>query len=275
MLTTRFVTGAPNWVDLGTPDLEGARSFYGALFGWTFQDAGPEAAGYGMFRQGGRTVAGGMTVPADQGPPAWTLYFQTPDADGAATAVREGGGSVALDPMDVMDLGRMALFTDPTGAGFGVWQPGENKGLDAVGEPNTLSWTELYTPDPVADLSFYDLVFGMEAHTAETGGPGGGAYTLLQPSGTGQASMSDAFGGVVPLADDPAEAAGGPSWTPYFEVGDVDAAVAEAQRLGGEVRRAPSDLAGLGRCAKLTDPYGARFAVLRTGGAGGTGGAGA
>ncbi|WP_149185084.1 VOC family protein [Streptomyces sp. TRM49041] len=263
MLTTRFVTGSPNWVDLGTPDLGGARSFYQGLFGWTFQDAGPEAGGYGMFQREGRTVAGGMTVPPERGGSAWTLYFQSPDADAAATAVRAGGGSVTLEPMDVLDLGRMALFTDPTGAGFGVWQPGENKGLDVVGEANALSWTELYTSDPVADLSFYDLVFGMEAHTAAPAEPAG-AYTLIQPPGTGLASPSEAFGGVVPLADDPAEAADGPSWTPYFEVDDLEAGVAEAERLGGKVRRGPSDLAGLGRCAKLTDPYGARFAVLHS-----------
>lgn len=264
MLTTRFVTGSPNWVDLGTPDLEGARAFYQGLFGWTFEPGGPEVSGYGTFQREGRTVAGGMAVPPEEGRSTWTLYFQTPDADAAATAVREGGGSVQLDPMDVLDLGRMALFTDPTGAGFGVWQPGTNKGLDTVGEPNALSWMELYTPDPVADLSFYDRVFGMEAHTSTAPETGGGAYTLLQPEGTGLASLSDAFGGVVPLADDPYEAAGGPSWTPYFEVTDLDTAIAEAERLGGKVRRGPADLIGLGRCAKLTDPYGARFAIIQS-----------
>ncbi|MDT9686143.1 VOC family protein [Streptomyces sp. TRM76323] len=255
MLTTRFVTGSPVWVDLGTPDLDGARSFYRSLFGWEFAPAGPEAGGYGMFTREGRTVAGGVPVPPERGGSAWTLYFRTPDAEAAATAVRAGGGSVAVDPTDVFDLGRTALFTDPTGAGFGVWQPGAHQGLDLAGEPGALSWTELYTPDPVADLSFYDMVFGMEAHTA-------GAYTLLQPSGTGLASPGDAFGAVVPLVGDPSEAAGGPSWTPYFEVDDLDAAVAEAERNGGKVRKGPADLAGLGRCAKLTDPYGARFAVL-------------
>ncbi|WP_331453695.1 VOC family protein [Streptomyces sp. SS162] len=261
MLTNRFVTGTPIWVDLGTPDIDGASAFYRSLFGWEFTAGGAEVGGYGMFTKDGRTVAGGMAVPPEQGPSAWTLYFRTPDAEGAATAVRAGGGSVALDPMDVMDLGRMALFTDPTGTGFGVWQPGGMKGLDAVGEEDALCWTELYTPDPVADLSFYDMVFGTEAHT-DAAGATGATYTLLQPAGTGTASPADAFGAVVPLADDPAEAADGPSWTPYFAVGDLDAAVAEAERAGGKIRRGPADLPGIGRSAKLTDPYGARFAVL-------------
>lgn len=122
-----------------------------------------------MFTRRGGTVAGGMTVPPEQGGSAWTLYFRTPDAEATATAVRAGGGSVTLDPTDVLDLGRMALFTDPTGADFGVWQPGANRGLDVVGGPGALCWTELYTPDPVADLSFYDMVFGTEAHAAPRG----------------------------------------------------------------------------------------------------------
>ncbi|MFJ3160421.1 VOC family protein [Streptomyces kanasensis] len=259
MPTPRPLPGSPVWIDLGTPDLDGARAFYRELFGWDFASAGPEAGGYGMFTASGGTVAGAMTVPPPhEGGSAWTLYFRAPDADAAATAVRAGGGSVALDPMDVLDLGRMALFTDPTGAGFGVWQPRALQGLDVVGEPNALTWTELYTPDPVTDLSFYDQVFGMEAHTAHPGS----AYTLLQPPGGGPDAPADAFGGVVPLAGDPAEGADGPCWTPYFEVGDLDAAVALAERLGGTVRRGPGALAGLGRSALLTDPYGARFAVL-------------
>ncbi|GAA4892719.1 VOC family protein [Streptomyces coeruleoprunus] len=264
MLTTRFVTGSPNWVDLGTSDLEGARAFYGGLFGWTFASAGPEAGGYGMFQLDGRTVAGAMTVTPDQGPSAWTVYFQCPDADETVTAVRSGGGDVVFEPMDVFDLGRMAIFTDPTGARFAVWQPAANKGLDTVGEPNTLVWVELYTPDPVTDLGFYDMVFGMEAHTMPMPEGSGGAYTMLQPAGSGTAATEAAFGGVVPLADDPVESASGPSWVPYFEVADADATVAEAERLGGTVRLAPTEIPGVGRFAKLTDPYGARFAVIKS-----------
>ena len=72
MLTTRFVNGAPNWIDVGTTDIDGAISFYGGLFGWRFQSAGPDAGGYGFFPLGGQTGGGGMqTTPVD-GPPAWT-----------------------------------------------------------------------------------------------------------------------------------------------------------------------------------------------------------
>lgn len=72
------------------------------------------------------------------------------------------------------------------------------------------------------------------------------------------------FGGIVPLDEDPSETGSGPYWLPYFEVSDPDAAVSRAQELGGSVRTPAADLAGAGRFAKLADPYGARFAVIRS-----------
>ncbi|UUN30377.1 VOC family protein [Streptomyces sp. FIT100] len=259
MLTTRYVTGSPNWIDLGTPDIEGASAFYGGLFEWTFQSAGPQAGGYGMFQLGGRTVAAGMTVPPEQGPAAWNLYFQSPDAAATAQRVRDGGGSVSAEPMDVFDAGRMAVFADPAGVAFSTWQPGTNKGLDVVNGVGTLRWAELYTPDTQAAFAFYRSVFGWEEYGIPI--PGGDTYTTVNPHGAGPEGM---FAGLVPLETDPAEAADGPYWLPYFEVADTDATVARAEELGGKVRLAPLDLEDVGRIAKLADPYGARFAVMKS-----------
>ncbi|WP_455351545.1 VOC family protein [Streptomyces sp. SYSU K217416] len=256
MLTTRFVTGAPNWIDLGTPDLDGAHTFYGGLFGWEFLSAGPEAGGYGMFRLGDKVVAGGMIVPEEQGPSAWGLYFQSADADATAETVEEGGGEVLFEPMDVFDFGRMAVFSDPAGVSFATWQPKYRKGLDAVTDENTLCWTELYTADPAAATAFYGSVFGWQASEMPFAG---GSYTMLKPAG---AADDAAFGGVLPLDADPTEAEA--YWLPYFEVADCDATVAKAQELGGKVRMPPVDMEGAGRFAKLADPYGARFAVIKS-----------
>ncbi len=258
MLTTRFVTGSPNWLDLGTPDLEAAARFYRGLFGWTFQTAGPDAGGYGMFQLDGRTAAGGMTVTPEQGPPAWAAYFQTPDVEATAAAVRDNGGTVVFEPMDIFDQGRMAFFTDPTSAGFGAWQPGRNKGLDVVNDPGSLSWLELYTPDPETELRFYARVFGWETSSMPLP-DGSGPYTMLNPAGAGTDAM---FAGVVPLSTDPSRTAG-PYWLPYFEVEDCHASVAKAEELGGKVRMALVDMEGVGRFAELADPTGARFAVMQ------------
>ncbi|MFI6208211.1 VOC family protein [Streptomyces sp. NPDC051041] len=255
MLTTRHADGAPNWVDLGTPDTDGAASFYGALFGWRFQPGGPETGGYGFFRLDGNIAAGGMQLTPEQGRPSWTVYFKTADAQAAVEAAEQAHGSVLLQPVDVLDQGRTAVLADRAGVPFGLWQPARSQGLDVVRQPGALCWIELYTADEAAAAAFYHAVLGMETHGVTFPG---GTYTTVSPPGTG----ADAgFGGIVPLADAPAE---GPAhWLPYFEVADTDAVAARARELGGTVRMPPTDLPDVGRVARLTDPYGARFAVLR------------
>ncbi|CAL9383790.1 Putative glyoxylase CFP32 [Streptomyces sp. enrichment culture] len=258
MLTTRFVDGAPNWIDVGTPDLDGAVSFYGGLFGWRFRSAGPEAGGYGFFQLDGRTVAGGMRTTPEQGPPSWTVYFRSPDAQAAADAAEQAHGGVLFRPMDVMGQGRIAILSDKAGVQFGIWQPGRTEGIDVAGETGSLCWVELYTPDMPAAAAFYHAVLGLETFGVPFPG---GVYTTVNPAGGGEESM---FGGIIPLSDDPTEAGAGPYWLPYFEVADADATAARAEELGGTVRMPATDMPDVGRIAKLADPYGARFAVIKS-----------
>ncbi|MFF8035744.1 VOC family protein [Streptomyces sp. NPDC016626] len=258
MLTTRFVDGAPSWIDVSTSDIEGAASFYRGLFGWEFRPAGPGAGGHGFFRLAGRTVAGGRPAIPEQGPPAWTVYFRSPDADATAQAVRQAGGGVPVPPAEVDGQGRSAVLADQAGVSFGIWEPGRVEGLGAAGEVGSLCWAELYTPDIARAAAFYHSVLGWE--TSAVTFPSG-VYTTLNPAGTGDDGM---FGGLVPLADDPTEAASGrPYWLPYIGADDTDAVAARAAELGGSVRMPATSLAGVGRLARLEDPYGARFAVLR------------
>ncbi|MER6960784.1 VOC family protein [Streptomyces sp. NPDC000618] len=258
MLTTRFVDGAPNWIDVGTSDIDGAGSFYGALFGWRFESAGPDAGGYGFFQLDGKTVAGGMQTTPEQGPPSWTVYFRTSDAQATAKAAEQAHGRVIFAPMDVMGQGTMAILADQAGVPFGLWEPAQTTGVDVAGDPGSLCWVELYTPDIAAAAAFYNRTLGLE--TSAVSFPGG-TYTCVNPADAGEDAM---FGGMVPLADDPTEAETGAYWLPYFEVTDVDTVVGKAQELGGRVRMPATDVESVGRIAKLADPYGARFAVIKS-----------
>ncbi|MFD9138106.1 VOC family protein [Streptomyces bottropensis] len=258
MLTTRYVTGAPNWIDLGTPDIEGAAGFYQDLFGWQFRPAGPDMGGYGFFQLDGRTAAAGMQNPPEQGPSSWNVYFRTPDAEATVKAVEQAHGAVLLRPMDVADEGRMAILADRAGVPFGVWEPRGNKGLDVVTDPGALCWLELHTPDLPAAAGFFNSVFGWETSAIDVGG---GGYTCVSPSGTEPSAM---FGGIVPLDEDRGEEESAAHWLPYFEVPDPDAVVSRTRELGGGVHAPATDLAGAGRFARLADPYGARFAVIRS-----------
>ncbi|MFJ6462859.1 VOC family protein [Streptomyces sp. NPDC091387] len=260
MLTTRFVDGAPNWMDLGTPDLDGATAFYTALLGWGYEAGGPETGGYGMFTLDGKSVGGAMTVTEEQAKPSWSVYFRTTDADATAQLVEKSGGTVPIAPVDVLEFGRMGGFTDRGGAYFGVWQPKQLAGLGAVGETGSLCWAELYTPDVPAAAAFYGAVLGWETSQVPYPG-GGGAYTMVRPAGGGDET---AFGGLVPLDAVPVRAVVGPHWLPYIEVDDCDATAAEVERLGGKLTLEPLEMEGVGRFANVTDPYGAPFAVIKS-----------
>ncbi|WP_069812980.1 VOC family protein [Streptomyces sp. TP-A0874] len=254
MLTTQYVTGAPNWIDLATPDIPASAVFYRDLFGWERESLGPHAGGYGLYKLDGRTVAATGPLTEEGARSAWTVYFMAPDVDATTEAVQQAGGTVRTGPTDVFTAGRLAAYSDPTDARFAVWQPGENDGLQLVGAVGALEWTELFTPDPDAARAFYGSVFGWR--TAEV--PFAGTeYTLISPPDGGQDATQ---GGIMPQTPG-AE----PHWLVYFSVPDCDAAVERALALGGSLKVEPVEVEEDGsRYARLADPFGAEFAVIST-----------
>lgn len=259
MLTTNFVPGAPDWVDLGTPDVEASVAFYTTLFGWDFASAGPEAGGYGMFMLNGRTAAAVGPLTEDGASASWTLYFHTSDADLTARTVAEEGGTVRVEPFDVFSLGRTGVFADPSGARFAVWEPRKTQGLDAVTLPGTLTWTELHTDDVAAAHAFYGKVFGWRAEDSPV--PEGRPYLVVSTAGGGPDA---AIGGITELDEERRAAGATPQWRPYFEVTDVDAVVERARAEGGRVETPAVEIEDVGRTAELADPFGAPFSVIRT-----------
>lgn len=253
MLSTPFVAGTPNWIDLGTPDRDGANAFYRGLFGWEFEPAGQEFGGYGTYTLHGKKAGGVM--PVEQERAAWGVHFRTPDSGATVKTVERAGGTTEYGPHDVGALGRMTGFTDPTGARFGTWEPREHQGLDAINGPNSFCWAELCTTDVPAAAAFYCSVFGWETNSAPYPG---GTYTMAAPAGAGHEAN---FAGFVRSGPD--STAPVMYWLPYFEVDDADAAVAKVRELGGHIDMEPVDLEGVGRIARAADPSGGRFALIR------------
>ncbi len=251
---TSYAPGTPCWVDLGTPDIDAAAAFYGGLFGWSVE-AGENAEQTGGYRQAmlrGKPVAGMMPLMQEGQPPAWSTYVSVEDADATAAKVREAGGSVIAESMDVMDLGRMAIFADPTGAVFGIWQPGSFIGAELVNEANTLSWNELNTRNTRVAKSFYAAVFGWGLEDMEVESVG--TYISLKVD-------EDAVGGMLDITGRvPDEVLA--HWLTYFAVEDTDATVAKLKELGGGVSFGPVDIVA-GRFAVVSDPFGAVFAVIK------------
>ena len=121
-----------------------------------------QTGGYRLAMKDGRPAAGMMPQMQEGQPTAWTTYVSVEDAEATAAAVKEAGGTVIVEPMEVMDLGTMAVFADPAGAVFGVWQPGTFPGAGLVNEPGAIAWNELNTRDLAGAKEFYGAVFGWD-----------------------------------------------------------------------------------------------------------------
>src|SRR5919197_2961032 len=174
-----YIPGVPCWVDTSQPDPEAALDFYRGLFGWEFEDVmPPDSPGrYFIGRIRGGDVAAVGSVPEGAPPMAtWNTYVWVESADQTASKVRDAGGQVMMEPFDVMDSGRMAVFTDPEGAAFFVWQAKEHKGARVVNEHGSLNFNGLNTRDPERAKSFYSSVFGWQTLAL-----GGGAEMWTMP----------------------------------------------------------------------------------------------
>jgi predicted enzyme related to lactoylglutathione lyase len=243
----RYAPGTPSWVDLSTPDVEGARHFYCELFGWTAEDAGDD---YTMLFDNGRRVAGMNPLRFENQPTFWSTYFATEDVDALTERVRAAGGTPHIEPTDVGDAGRMAFYVHPAGGAFGAWQAGTHTGAELVNEPVSLAWNTLVTRDIEGAARFFEAIFGLESVRQDFGGA---PYTVLKVGDRGVAGMMGPPDGM------PDEAPA--FWGVSFAVADADATIARAEELGGEPAYPPMDMEGVGRTAGIKDPYGAPFSV--------------
>jgi hypothetical protein len=284
-------------VDASEPDPEAAAAFYGGLFGWDFEDAMPagsedsylvarhEAASTSIFDLSGTVRSGEVAAVrslSDGAQPraAWNTYFWVESADAGAAKVREAGGDVLVEPFDFLSACRMAVFADPEGAPFGVWEARDHRGARLVNDPGAPVFNGLNTRDPEAARSFYGSVFGWR-----TGSIGGGAegWTLPgygdwlesehhpglreQMAAAGAPDgFEDVVGGIIPIPDEQPDTPA--HWSVTFATDDTDATAARAAELGGTVIVPPFDApwstdAYTIRLTVLADPQGATFSASR------------
>jgi predicted enzyme related to lactoylglutathione lyase len=206
-----------------------------------------------MLTVGGRSVAAlyPQESTAVGAPPQWLSYISVGCVNQSAERAKALGGAVLIEPFDVLDVGRIAMVQDPTGAVVALWEPRRHAGAGVVGEPNAICWNELATTDTTRAGTFYTSLLGWsaEAPTARTAG-----YTLFTDGGVPR-------GGMLTIA--PEWGPVPPSWLVYFAVSDCEGRTALAQSLGGAVRLPPTEAEGVGRFAVLVDPQGAVFAVIQ------------
>jgi predicted enzyme related to lactoylglutathione lyase len=177
-------------------------------------------------------------------------YLATSDAHATADKILGAGGELVMEPMDVMDAGRMAVGTDPAGAVFAIWQAGAFAGAQVVDEPGAMIWNEQISSDFDASKAFYHDVFGYEYGDMSRDSL---SYATIKVDGRDVGGIGGLHSG-VPAAT-PA------SWRVYFGTADTDASVARVQGNGGSVIFEPIDHP-YGRLSTVADDQGARFSLL-------------
>ena len=252
------VHGRPCWYELSTSEgnLGAAEAFYGAVLGWTCEDAGMEGFDYHLASVDGDMIAGLMITPPDAGAmsPFWMIYFAVDDADAAAARIAAAGGQVFRAPADIPGTGRFAVVSDPQGAAFGILQPepmpggGAGNAFDQqkAGHGN---WNELMSSDPEAGFSFYADIFGWQKSQAVDMGDMG-TYQVFASDGAD-------IGAMMGLGNSPV-----PAWLPYFGVNGVETAIGRITAAGGTLAHGPMEVPGGAFIAVAQDPQGAWFAVV-------------
>jgi predicted enzyme related to lactoylglutathione lyase len=236
-------------VDLGVRDLQRSGAFYTGLFGWDVAQPSSETAGYAVCSLGGRVVAG-LGQRADAGASVWSTYLSVEDVEGAVVRAAQHGWQVLAPATDVAGPGRNAFGADPTGAAYGLWQPGSLIGVGLHDEAGALAWNELMTRDRAAAEEFYGQVYGWTFEPLE--GAGSPAYSSARAA---DGSVVCGVGGIHPSSGTRSH------WVAYFCVEDTDATAARVMELGGTVTFEPFD-SPFGRVAVTAGPDGEVFCLI-------------
>lgn len=248
--TSKRTAGTPTWLDLATPDLDGAKAFYKQVFGWDYFDTGPDFGHYNMAMSQGRNAAGmGPIWPPDSPQPsAWTVYFASDDAAADVARVKSLGGQVMVDPMAIPESGVMTICSDPTGAVFGLWEAHNHIGSGVENEHGGMTWFEVNTRDSAAACDFYAKLLNATPNKMD-----GMEYHIMQRDNDmlcGVLQMDENWEGIPP------------HWSCYFAIDNTDAAVERVVAAGGQVRVPAFDMP-YGRMAVLSDPFGAAFCIVQ------------
>lgn len=246
--TQNLHSGKIVWHDLLTPDVEAAKRFYGALFGWSFKDQ----QGYTVAYKDGKAIAGIVKIdPKDQNQKiaSWMIYLSVPNVDQAAEVVREAGGQVVQGPKEMVGRGRYALVKDPQGAALILLRSSSGDPADlAAPTVDTWLWNELWTKDARKSLAFYQKLAGYTASPVyEDNGDG---YWILLKRGKWRTGIAS-----HPFIKVPTQ------WVPVIKVQDLKKTTALVKQNGGRMLLEPGHELCRGTVAPVEDPSGAVFMV--------------
>lgn len=244
------------WRETMTKDLEKAKRFYGGLFGWAFEDfpGGDPKDPYPMIKVSGKTVGGMMAMkPGMQMPCYWTSYVSVADVDGSCAAAKAHGGSVPWGPVDIPNVGRMAMVAAGDGACLSIMKAAGPDDMPAGGRPGVgeFCWETLSAKDVDEAKAFWTKV--VPSWKAAAGANGIPTFAVGE-------GMENQIADVQPARNMP------PNWFTYVVVEKIEPALAQAEKLGGKTMMPAMAIPNVGRIAGITDDQGAALGLFEPGG---------
>jgi predicted enzyme related to lactoylglutathione lyase len=246
--------GKFGWYELMTSDTKAAGKFYSDVVGWTTNElSSPDGSQYTTFNLGDTGMAGMLHLP---GHTAWIGYIAVDDVDAHIEKIVEAGGKLWKPATDVPGMLRFAVVSDPQGAALVVFTP--NPAITAPERPappvpGTIGWHELRTTDLDGGFEFYNKLFGWTKVSDMDMGPMG-LYRIFDEGD--HKEMGDG-GMMIKPPQVPV-----PSWTFYFSVDSIKAAIERIETGGGKIINGPMQVPGGGWIVQGLDPMGAMFSLV-------------
>src|SRR5271169_3910969 len=153
------------WYDQMSYDMKASATFYKNVVGWNLVANAMNDSPYTVLAAGETMIGGVMPIPEDAAKmgvkPAWMGYIGVDDVDAFAGKVTAAGGAIHRPPTDIPNVGRFAVASDPTGAGFILFK-GQGEAAPATDptKPGHIGWRELHAADGAAPFDFYAGLFG-------------------------------------------------------------------------------------------------------------------
>lgn len=105
-----------DYIEFPATDLSATKTFYGDVFGWTFEDWGPEYASF----NDGRLSGGFWTESKPQSGVGPLIVLYSKDLGATLAKVEQAGGKIVKQIFEFPG-GRRFGFLDPSGNELAVW----------------------------------------------------------------------------------------------------------------------------------------------------------
>ena len=243
--THKHYSGKFVWHDLLTDDVSGAKAFYSALFGWTFEEEGAYITIYNR----GKLIGGMMEVSSKSGnigESVWLPSMSVKNVDSAISEVKANKGRVLKGPLDMPKRGRGVLVSDAQGAHIVLLQAKGGDPMDATPQMGDWLWNELWTSKPKESETLYRALgkYQVVSNARE--------YRILKNKGKWRAGIRD-------VSKEDAKS----RWASVIRIADLQKTMDQVVRLGGKILMKPRKEIADGNVAVIADSTGALLIMQR------------